>query len=517
MLKRLAVRFVSSFLEKQGENALGNTPPKQFSIENTREYMEIGSKRKRSLQLVVLTIILSFVVTTIISVRSLDSLIRHNAQSLTNLLSSGIYDAVSNEITKISMVARTISQDILLVDLLRSEQTSSPENLAEKIDDYLSAMKKGIDFDAAFIIPILGEHIYGLGGKMRQLDPANNRHDAGYVDFVSEGRPRIPVSQPDVFNPARKMFFIFSRIVDKDGRVAGVCGIGMPLENMQSVLRKFEREYAVRLCLADWDENCTLSSDEGMIGKRISWALPENYRQNRDYAYAENAEGGYVITRYLDEIGRFLVIRGAQVEGKAAFSSLIRDNVIAIVAIFLALFIITHFLMRSERGHLEKKAFTDQLTGIANRAGFEAALEQKVGQGIKNGSLFILDLDHFKEINDTLGHPEGDKLLQFVAKTLKTLFRESDIVARLGGDEFVVFAQTMDCEENIVAKANSLIAHIHKIYELPDGESITVTASIGIALFPKDGATYELLYKNADTALYASKENGKNRFTIFRE
>ncbi len=75
----------------------------------------------------------------------------------------------------------------------------------------------------------------------------------------------------------------------------------------------------------------------------------------------------------------------------------------------------------------------------------------------------------------------------------------------------------MDCEEKIVAKANSLITHIHKIYELPDDESITVTASIGIALFPKDGATYELLYKNADTALYASKENGKNRFTIFRE
>ncbi len=414
------------------------------------------------------------------------------------------------------MVARTISYDSLLIDLLHSEQASSQEFLAAKIDDYLSAMKKGIRFETAFIVPFPGDHIYGLGGKLRRLDIDKDANDAGYAAFISGGRPRIPVLQSDPFDSGRKMFFIFSRIVDKDGRVAGVCGIGTPLENMQAVLFKFEREYAVPLCLVDWNEKCLLSSDAKMIGEKISVVLPENYRQNRDYSYADNAEGGYVITRYLDEIGKFLVIQGKQVEGKDAFSSLIRDNIIAIIAVFLVLFLIMHVLMRSERGHLEKKAFTDQLTGIANRAGFEAALEQKVGQGIKNGSLFILDLDHFKEINDALGHPEGDKLLQSVAETLKILFRESDVVARLGGDEFVVFAQTMDYEENIIHKAKTINEQIRKVYELPNNKSITVTASIGIALFPKDGASYSTLCKNADAALYASKENGKGRFTIFQ-
>ncbi len=478
--------------------------------------MKIGTKRQRSLRIVVLTILLSFAVTTVISVRSLNALIQRNAQSMTNVLSSGIFDAVNGEIAKISMAARAVSSDSLLIDILLDEKAQNTVFLEEKIKKYLIFMQKGIRFESAFIFPVTDTHVYGVNGSV-EID-SDEKDYKEFMAFVSSGRPRIPVIRDDALVPGKKMFFIFSRIADADGRVAGVCGIGMPIETIRDVLAEFERRHSVRVMLADWDEKCALSTNDSEMNNLIPFTLPADYRHNRSYAVRETNDGGYVITRYLDEIGRFLVIRGSKPEGRDAFSSLIRDNVIAIIAIFLVLALITHFLMRSEHGKLEKKAFTDPLTGIANRAGLEAAIEQKVGHaGIKSGSLFILDLDHFKEINDTLGHPEGDKLLQHVASTLKTLFRETDVVARMGGDEFIVFAQTMDIEEDIIAKATSINQHIRKEYPLPNGSTITVTASIGIAIFPIHGATYSEIYKNADAALYASKESGKDRFTLFSE
>lgn len=173
---------------------------------------------------------------------------------------------------------------------------------------------------------------------------------------------------------------------------------------------------------------------------------------------------------------------------------------------------------REKAVEFEIAANTDPLTGLLNRTGQQKTTENYIhNNNIENkaGVLFLLDLDNFKKINDNLGHPEGDKLLIDVSKKLKSLFRDGDYVCRLGGDEFSVFLTGEASDSLICSKANMINAALKYSYQLEDGQEIKTSASIGIASYPKDGKDYETLYKNADTALYHSKEMGRDRYTIF--
>jgi diguanylate cyclase (GGDEF)-like protein/PAS domain S-box-containing protein len=162
----------------------------------------------------------------------------------------------------------------------------------------------------------------------------------------------------------------------------------------------------------------------------------------------------------------------------------------------------------------------DGLTGIANRAvlmeKMEEALERLRRRGVAF-TIFMLDLDLFKTINDSLGHPVGDELLKGVAVRLSTCMREVDTVARLGGDEFAILATTDgDQREAAILTANRLLEAIASPYDL-DGHHLDIGTSIGIALAPEHGADVDQLMKNADLALYKAKSEGRNTFRFFEE
>ena len=120
----------------------------------------------------------------------------------------------------------------------------------------------------------------------------------------------------------------------------------------------------------------------------------------------------------------------------------------------------------------------------------------------------IMDIDHFKKVNDTWGHQAGDHALKFCADTLRNSFRVSDLVSRLGGDEFIILMRFIPNREVVEAKANALLEAIHQASL--DYEGITLNISIGIALHPADGEDIDTLYARADKALYHVKHLGKN-------
>lgn len=126
----------------------------------------------------------------------------------------------------------------------------------------------------------------------------------------------------------------------------------------------------------------------------------------------------------------------------------------------------------------------------------------------------MLDLDNFKTVNDEMGHPEGDKLLQETGEILKNEFRTNDIVARLGGDEFLIFAPELENISLIEEKAKSICKKLNRTLTAPDGSKIETSTSVGIAIFPKDGEDDDTLYENADKALYEAKKSGKNKYKI---
>ncbi len=164
-----------------------------------------------------------------------------------------------------------------------------------------------------------------------------------------------------------------------------------------------------------------------------------------------------------------------------------------------------------------RQANYDPLTELPNRRLFRDRLQQEVMRARRSGTLLALlfvDLDHFKEVNDTLGHHAGDSLLVEAAKRICQCVRSSDTVARLGGDEFTIIMTDLSDTHRVGEVAQAMLQALTAPFTL-EGEIGYVSASVGITLFPNDAADVDSLLKNADQAMYASKAGGRNRFSYF--
>jgi diguanylate cyclase (GGDEF)-like protein/PAS domain S-box-containing protein len=168
---------------------------------------------------------------------------------------------------------------------------------------------------------------------------------------------------------------------------------------------------------------------------------------------------------------------------------------------------------------IEYLAYHDALTGLPNRSLFGKLLSQSISEATRHDrklAVAYLDLDRFKQINDTLGHDAGDQLLQEVAARLKTCVRNSDTIARLGGDEFVVLLHDLVEGKCASAVAQKILTAISMPFTLI-GQEFRVTTSIGISLYPQDGLDEQTLTKHADIAMYQAKEEGKNNYQFYCE
>lgn len=164
-------------------------------------------------------------------------------------------------------------------------------------------------------------------------------------------------------------------------------------------------------------------------------------------------------------------------------------------------------------------AHHDTLTGLPNRALLMDRLEFILAAARRRANfvaILFIDLDNFKTVNDSLGHAAGDALLRVIASRIEDALRGADVVSRLGGDEFLVVLPELDHEQDAVQVAEKLIEAVSEQVPL-EGQALTVSPSIGISLFPRDGTTVEALIKNADAAMYLAKERGRSNYQFFNE
>lgn len=209
---------------------------------------------------------------------------------------------------------------------------------------------------------------------------------------------------------------------------------------------------------------------------------------------------------------------------KAEFSA-IKGSVIKlfiVVSVFL-IFIVTTFIINFSKNKehskkLEDKADMDLLTELTNKAATERMIAEYMQENPQGrGVLFILDIDNFKKVNDTMGHAFGDTLLKTLGKEIRTEFRVTDIVGRTGGDEFMIFLKDIKDDLIVEREANRVNHFFHDFKAGGDFVKYSATASIGAAVFPEDGANFKDLYVSADQALYRAKKRGKNQLVFFNE
>jgi diguanylate cyclase (GGDEF)-like protein len=171
---------------------------------------------------------------------------------------------------------------------------------------------------------------------------------------------------------------------------------------------------------------------------------------------------------------------------------------------------------RRSEAKIAHMAHHDALTGLPNRVKLNGQLEQALAR-VKRGEVIaahLLDLDHFKHVNDTLGHAAGDKLLKLVTERLRALVRETDTIARMGGDEFAILQAGVGQPAEAGALALRVIEAVSEPYDI-DGQQVNIGTSVGIAIGPGDGLTPDVLMRNADLALYGAKGDGRGAFRFF--
>lgn len=195
-------------------------------------------------------------------------------------------------------------------------------------------------------------------------------------------------------------------------------------------------------------------------------------------------------------------------------------RLIVAVFIFLGLLAVINIITKiraNERSRaLEDKADTDLLTDLNNKL----ATERKIKEYMRDfpdrqAVMFVLDIDNFKKINDTMGHAFGDEVLRTLGKRIRAEFRVSDIIGRTGGDEFMVFLKDIKDDAIIEREGRKVERFFHDL-EVGEYVKYSVTASVGAAVFPRDADDFEGLYKAADRALYIAKKRGKNQLAFFK-
>jgi len=174
---------------------------------------------------------------------------------------------------------------------------------------------------------------------------------------------------------------------------------------------------------------------------------------------------------------------------------------------------------KKHENQLSYLATHDLLTGLPNRMLFNDRLRIALAQAHRNKrklAVMLCDLDRFKEVNDTLGHNVGDKLLIEIGKNLSVILKKGDTLSRMGGDEFLILLQEIKGEDEAIVTAEEIINNVNKKMVI-EGHEINITTSIGIALYPDDGTDIDILIKNADIAMYSAKQKGRHKYHRYKE
>jgi diguanylate cyclase (GGDEF)-like protein/PAS domain S-box-containing protein len=286
------------------------------------------------------------------------------------------------------------------------------------------------------------------------------------------------------------------------------------LRESETRLRKLFEAMPEAVMVHDDEGNILLINDVG--AKRLEWTVEDLVGRNLreivksesvafipDHARIAHTDGSCSFeTTYISRNGRLIVAevneRPIILEGRSVILSVARD--------------ITE-RKRAEQ-QLAYMATHDALTGLPNRMLFNDRLTLALAQAHRHQqrlAVMLLDLDRFKDINDTLGHSVGDQLLHVVSKRLKNLLRKSDTLGRMGGDEFLFLVPDMTRLENATEVARKILESFQEPF-LVENHELRTAASIGITIYPDDGADADTLLKNADIAMYSAKQKGRNNY-----
>ncbi|MGF6695156.1 diguanylate cyclase (GGDEF)-like protein [Metapseudomonas resinovorans] len=484
--------------------------------------MPLKEHAKQSHRLLVLTLVLllgsGFLATSLVSYQaSLKSIRNSIINTELPLTSDNVYSEIQKDLVRPILISSMMSRDTFVRDwVMQGEKDIEP------MTRYLREIQEHYGAFTSFFISERTFTYYQTKGVLKKVNPKEPR-DIWYFrvrDMKESYEINVDV---DMANQDQLTIFINYKVFDYDGKFLGATGVGLTVDAVIKLIDEYQRRYDRSVYFVDTTGRIVLTgADGGPQGARVGQSLAEvpgleglqaklRRPQTGKFEYHEHGRDHYLNVRYIPELDWYLFVDKHEGGLLASLRNTLYLNLLICLLVTAVVLVLVIRLMRRYQHSIAALATTDSLTGLPNRRGFELLAGQALQEARRDRKPLValmLDLDHFKMLNDTYGHQAGDEVLLGFAQNLRDSLRQSDIICRWGGEEFIILLKDTgnSTAHQLAEKVRSEVAA--KRYPFK-GVNLQVTTSIGLAQMHPDDSLDSLIGR-ADRGLYRAKQSGRN-------
>ncbi|MCU1759685.1 diguanylate cyclase [Pseudomonas sp. 14P_8.1_Bac3] len=475
---------------------------------------------QRSLVLTLIALLgAGFLATSFLSYYASRASIRDNiVNTELPLTSDTVYSEIQKDLVRPILISSMMARDTFMRDwVVGGEQ--NPEQMTR----YLNEVMTHYGAYTAFFISNSTLTYYHAKGVLKQVKVDEPR-DAWYFRVRDMADPYEINVDPDLANKDNLTFFINYKVYDYNNHFIGAAGVGLTVDAVIKLIDKYQQRYQRSVYFVDNFGRLVLTgADGGPQGARVGQTLAEldsmkslvsqlPKPHSGSYEYSVQGQGHFLNVRFIPELNWYLFVDKREDGALSEIRQSLYLNLLICLFVTLIVLALLNRVIKRYQGKIQAQATLDSLTELPNRRGFDLLAAQALHEAQREPkplTALLLDLDHFKALNDTYGHLAGDQVLIGFARDLQSCLRHSDIVCRWGGEEFIVLLKDTDGETGLMI-AEKIRQHVEQQRYAYNGQSLRLTVSIGLTTLQPDETLHTLLSR-ADHAMYRAKQSGRNR------
>ena len=430
------------------------------------------------------------------------------------LTSSNIYSEIQKDLVRPVLISSTMAHDTFLRDWVLGGERD-----VDAMARYLREIKARYGAFSSFFVSDRSARYYTGKGILKQVSPQVPR-DVWYYRVRAMPEPYEINVDPDLANRDALTIFVNYRVFDFDGRFLGATGVGLTVDAVRHLISSYQQRFQRTIYFVDaagkiilfgnlsGRQEADLRATPG-LRDLVDRILRE---KSGSYQFRDGSGLHLLNVNYIPELKWYLFVEKRADAALANIRQTLYINLAVCLGITLLVLFLTHAALARYQQRIEDMAATDKLTGLLNRQAFSILIDKAFAEYRRDPhpiSILLVDVDHFKSINDRFGHAGGDRILSQIASSLQESLRASDIAIRWGGEEFLIVLKGSALEQ-AQHVAEQLRLKIEQAQFSAGTQPVSVTVSIGVSQY--DGAeSYEEAIGRADAGLYAAKNGGRNR------
>lgn len=484
--------------------------------------MPDSSSLPRQWPLIVLLLVLlgcGFLATSLASYyAALDSIRAGIIHTELPLTSDNVYSEIQKDLVRPILISSMMSRDTFMRDWVMDGEQD-----AKQVVRYLREVQEHYATVTSFFVSEKTHTYYQAKGVLKKVEKGQSRDDWYFRVRDMQAPYEINVDI-DMANSDRMTVFINYKVFDYQQRFIGATGVGLTVDAVVKLIDTYQQRYNRSVFLVDTEGRLVLTgSSGGPLGARVGQSLNEiagleelmvklPQPQSGDFEYQEQGRGHFLNVRFIPELNWYLFVDTHEDGAVAGIRQSLYINLLICLVITALIITLVNVALRRYQRRISALATTDQLTELPNRRGFNLLANQAMQEARRNQSalcVLMLDLDNFKQLNDSQGHMAGDEMLRRFASHLRNTVRKSDIICRWGGEEFILLLkdttpeQARELAEKIIQQTEQSRIRFNDI-------DLQITTSIGLAHLQADESLEQVITR-ADRALYRAKQSGRNR------